>query len=87
MNVLEAAYEGMMQGVKKVEKKRTKFSTMLRKAEEAGFAGIVTNGGRSYKMYGCPTCRKNTAIKLVNIIDNRAIMACPLCGWRKKINM
>lgn len=63
-----------------------KMVEILKKAEEAGYAGVATRSGKSYKQYGCFECRKNTAIKLVHVINKKAYLVC-ICGWRKKVNV
>jgi hypothetical protein len=63
-----------------------KMKSIINDAEAKGYAGVAANSGRSYKQYGCPVCRKNSAIKFVHIIDNMAIKAC-VCGWRKKVSV
>jgi hypothetical protein len=63
-----------------------KMTKILKKAHESGYAGVATKSGRSYKQYGCLRCRKNTAIKLVHILESKAALAC-VCGWRKKVNV
>jgi hypothetical protein len=63
-----------------------KMTTIIKDAEAQGYAGEAANSGRSFKQYGCPVCRKNSAIKFVHILDAKAIKAC-VCGWRKKVNV
>jgi transcription elongation factor Elf1 len=61
----------------------SKAKAMLERAEAAGYAGRLSATKLSYKQYGCPTCRKNTAIKLVSADESHAVVAC-ICGYRKK---
>jgi len=63
----------------------SKMITIINNAEAMGYAGVAAKSGRSYKQYGCPACRKNSAIKFVHVIESKAIKAC-ICGWRKKVS-
>lgn len=78
MNILQAAHEGMVRGVKELN--------LIKLAEEAGFAGVAKHTGVGYKTFGCGRCRTNTAYKFVHIINDTAYLACN-CGWRKKVNV
>ena len=63
-----------------------KMVAIITKAEEAGYAGVAANSGRSFKQYGCANCRKNTAVKLVHTLYAKAYLAC-ICGWRKRTSV
>jgi hypothetical protein len=63
-----------------------KMTKIINDAETNGYAGVAAKSGRSYKRFGCQPCRKNTAIKLVHVIEAKAILAC-ICGWRKKVSV
>jgi len=64
----------------------TKMQTIIKNAEANGYAGVAAKSGRSYKQYGCQHCRKNTAVKLVHVLETKAVLAC-VCGWRKKTSV
>jgi hypothetical protein len=59
----------------------TKMQKIVQAANEAGYAGVSTTG-KSFKQFGCPKCRKNTAVKFIHTMESKFVMAC-ICGWRK----
>jgi len=86
MNVIEAAYKGTEKGVKSLNKTSKVELNLIKRAENAGYAGVAKPTGVGYKVFGCGKCRRNTAYKFVHIIKARAFLACH-CGWRKEVNV
>lgn len=63
-----------------------KMTKIIDDAEAKGYAGVAAKSGRSFKQFGCFACKKNTAVKLVHVIETKAVLAC-ICGWRKKVSV